>query len=253
VHKNLRQVKDSLLGISCYEEKIAFLKNKFTGSDCYLLAPGPSLGQVDKKLLNEKLKNNLVFCIKQAFLEYGKYTDFHFINDCNLPNPNGYLYNVRKEPIIVASSGYYEPEAKSRFGNFQRWDIFCRVLDPLVYPDNNMGYVLQNLDFSKGLFNNSCLRPCGPSITVETVIYMAVHLGIKNIYAIGWDTGEKVGEHFYKEETYLSDSRNFEYKMVQNGSGPLYNWLKEHGVNLHLISNVSSLSKEIPRIRLEDV
>ena len=239
--------------IDGYDDKVSFLKNKFINSDCFLLAPGPSLGHVDDNLLKEKMKDKLVFCVKQAYDKYKDYVDFHFINDCNIPDRQGYLYNTRKEPIVIASSGYDEATAKRRLGHMQRWDIFCRVLDPLVYPDNNWGYILENHNFEKGLFDNSCLRPCGPSITVETVIYMAVHLGVKNVYAIGWDTGDKIGEHFYKEKTCFSGSRDFEYKMVQKGSAPLYNWLKEHGVNLHLISNVSSLSKEIPRIGLEDV
>lgn len=253
MHLDTANCKTKIGFIDEYDDKVSFLKNKFINSDCFLLAPGPSLDHVDDNLLKEKMRDKLVFCVKQAYNRYGDYTDFHFINDCNIPDKQGYLYNIRKEPIIIASSGYDEATAKLRLGNIQRWDIFCRVLDPLVYPDNNWGYVLENHNFTKGLFDNSCLRPCGPSITVETVIYMAVHLGVKNIYAIGWDTGAKIGEHFYKEKTYFSGSRDFEYKMVQKGSEPLYNWLKEMGINLHLISEVSSLSDEIPRIKLENI
>ena len=82
---------------------------------------------------------------------------------------------------------------------------------------------------------------------------MALHVGVKNIYAIGWDSGDKVGEHFYKSETHLTSNRNFEYEMVQKGSGPLYNWLKDKGVNLHLVSKISALNEQIPRIELKDI
>ena len=41
--------------------------------------------------------------------------------------------------------------------------------------------------------------------------------------------------------------------MVQKGSGPLYNWLKDKGVNLHLVSKISALNEQIPRIELKDI
>jgi hypothetical protein len=108
--------------------------------------------------------------------------------------------------------------------------------------------------FEEGLFTKTIDRPCGPSITIETVIYMAVHVGAKNIYAIGWDSGATtVGKHFYTEKTHLESNREFEYELVQKGSGPLYNWLKQQDVNLHLISDISALDKQIPRIKLEDI
>ena len=247
--------KIQLQSLKDYRDKIAFLKNKYEEKDCFLLAPGPSLGHVKESLLKARLEDNLVFCVKQAFLKYSDYTDFHFINDCNLPSPQGYSYSIEKEPIIVASSGYYEPFAAQRSGTLQKWDIFCRVLTPGVYPEATMGYVLENLNFSKGLFDKTCLRPCGPSITVETVIYMAVHIGVKNIYAIGWDSGATTGKHFYdnKHLHLAGDNKEWDQRLIRNGSGPLYNWLKEQGITLHLISDVSALSDEIPRIKLEDL
>jgi hypothetical protein len=163
------------------------------------------------------------------------------------------MYSAKRGPIVVASSGYPEQHARTRFAPAQHWDIFCTVLDPLVYPNSNLGRLCENYEFERGTFDKMLERPCGPSITMETVIYMAVHLGVKNIYAIGWDTGTNIGEHFYKDATHLTSNRNFEYEMVQNGSGPLYNWLKTRDINLHLVSEVSALSSEIPRVKLEEL
>ena len=165
----------------------------------------------------------------------------------------GYMYSAKRGPLVIASSGYSEAHARTRFAHNQHWDVFCRVLDPLVYPQNNLGRLCENYQFERGTFDKTMDRPCGPSITMETVIYMAVHLGVKNIYAFGWDSGKKVGEHFYDDPTHLTSNRNFEYELVQKGSGPLYNWLKKRNVNLHLVSQVSALSEEIPRIKLEEI
>ena len=203
----------------------------------------------------ETLKGNLTLSVKQAYTKYKKVSDFHFINDCNLPGQGypGYFYNLKKGPIVIASSGYPEEYAKTRFALNQHWDIFCKVIDPQVYPGKNYGRLCENFEFERGLFTNMLDRPCGPSITLETVIYTAVHLGIKNIYAIGWDSGAKVGEHFYKEKTSLTSNRNFEYELVQEGSGPLYEWLQNKNINLYLISEVSALSEQIPRTTLESI
>lgn len=254
--KKTRQLKRQLNRIKTYEEKIAFLKDSYLNERLFILASGPSLGHVDKGELKSKLENSLTFSIKQAYLEYKKETDFHFINDCNLPMINGYAgyrYGIKSGPVVIASSGYPESHARTRFAPLQQWDIFCRVLDPLVYPKGNLGRLCENNKFEEGLFEKRTDRPCGPSITLETVIYMALHVGVKDIYAIGWDSGNKVGEHFYNSDTHLTSNRDFEYEMVQKGSGPLYNWLKEKGINLHLVSKVSALDSQIPRISLKDI
>ena len=59
--------------------------------------------------------------------------------------------------------------------------MFCRVLDPLVYPKSNLGRLCEDNNFDDGLFDKRVERPCGPSITLETVIYMALHVGVKDI------------------------------------------------------------------------
>ena len=253
-----RELRREFRRIVSYSDKLEALEGAYAGKDCFLLAPGPSLGHVQEQELRDKAsgQNIVVMSVKQAYTPYKDITDFHFINDCNLPMINGYAgyrYGIKSGSIVIASSGYPEPHAKTRFAEGQQWDVFCRVLDPLVYPESNLGRLCENNNFDDGLFDKRVERPCGPSITLETVIYMAMHVGVKEIYAIGWDSGDKVGEHFYKSKTHLTSNRNFEYEMVQKGSGPLYNWLKKNGVDLHLVSGVSALSDEIPRIKLKEM
>ena len=253
-----KQLRKDFRKLPSYIDKLDALDGTYEGKTCFLLAPGPSLGHVRTKEVATKAKESeaVILSVKQAYMAYKDITDFHFINDCNLPMNNGYpgyMYSVKSGPIVVASSGYPEPHARTRFAENQHWDIFCRVLDPLVYPIDNLGRLCENYEFERGTFDKTIDRPCGPSITMETVIYMAVHLGIKKIYAFGWDSGAKVGEHFYDGPTHLTSNRNFEYEMVQKGSGPLYNWLRERDIDLHLVSEISALNEQIPRIKLEEI
>ncbi|HBY67171.1 MAG TPA: hypothetical protein DEG69_05040, partial [Flavobacteriaceae bacterium] len=61
------------------------LENCKKGQDCYILACGSSLNKYDNKETRDKLKNSLVFSVKQAYEKFRYETDFHFWNCSNLP------------------------------------------------------------------------------------------------------------------------------------------------------------------------
>ena len=262
-----QELQNELYFMKQHEEKIAFLKNQYAGRSCFILAPGPSVRDPILQELKEDLHNNLVFCIKGTYVDHASVCDFHFLNDCNLPYKNGlagYQYSVQSNPIVVASSGFVEERMRSRVGDHQRWDIFCRVLDPNVYPHHNMGYVLENLNFEAGTFDNTYLRPCGPSLTIETVLYMAVHLGVKNIFALGLDGGTKFTHVFADgpKNVHLDgrprtqaelEFKNWEIDITTSGTGPLQKWLQTKGINLFMISAISTWHHNIPRLSLKEV
>jgi hypothetical protein len=257
--------KNELYFIKSHQEKLDFLKDKYKGMNCFIIAPGPSSRVPEIKQILDVLNENLVFCVKPSYEQFYKYCDFHFYNDCNLPHKNGvvgYEYHLRHDPIKIFSSGYDEQQAIQRTMT-QNYDIFCKVLDPHVSP-NNMGYVLESGKFEEGTFDNSYSRPCGPGLMIETVFYMAVHLGVKNIFTIGVDGGVKFEKVLDKdrENLYLDTSpktnvelefKKFEFKMIQEGTLPLCNWLESKGINLFIASDQSVWNKEIPRIKIEDI
>ena len=259
--------KNKLYFIDGYENRISFLKDKYKDKACFIIAPGPSSCDPQLESLQNSLKNNLVFCVKDSYDYFQGVCDFHFFNDCNLPVHNsciGYQYEAKNEPIIIGSSGFEESVARQRIGDYQQWDIFCKVLDPSVYPNNNMGYVLQNEDFEKGTFDNTYWRPCGPSLVIETVIYMALHVGVKNIFAIGVDGGTKWqkssdqnrrGIHLdaSPKTQHELDYKNWEIEITHKGTRPLYDWLKKKNINLFLISKVSNWHSKIPRVSVHQV
>ena len=101
-------------------------------------------------------------------------------------------------------------------------------------------------------------RPCGPGILYETVIYMAQHLGVKKIVALGWDLSKKDPKrdkdykHFYEDKKMFNkgDILPWEISITCEASEALFYWLKEKGVELELVSNKSNLYENIPRVKL---
>ena len=97
---------------------------------------------------------------------------------------------------------------------------------------------------------------------LETVIFAAVHLGVKNIFALGWDLSasniqevEKYDHFFGSTQKLLNrgDMLDWEIQETREVTKDIFYWLKERGINLHLVSTQSSLYENIPRIRIEDI
>ena len=61
-------IKTKLQSYETIEERLSFLKNMFKDETAYLISCGPSLTTHDKDILNEKLKNKLVFLFTYCIL-----------------------------------------------------------------------------------------------------------------------------------------------------------------------------------------
>ena len=62
-----KQLKQDIQSLETIEERLQHLKDKYKGETAYILTCGPSLSTHDEQLLNSKLKDKLVFGIKQAY------------------------------------------------------------------------------------------------------------------------------------------------------------------------------------------
>ena len=235
--------------------KIDVLKDSFKDKECVILTCGPSLNDVHKAKLKEYCKDKVVLAVKQAYNYLPEVVDFHFWNCSNLPYPsiNGAHYTYwQKEPIVISSSNY---DLGMRWdASKQKQDIYFKV--PIRTEINNE-FVTKTLKFDDYLLEKQLTRPCGPGIMLETVIYMAVHLGVSKITAIGWDINPAKNEddhkHFFGETRNLvnrGDLLDWELKANQDASEHMYNWLKYKNIDLVLASNRSSLYNGIPRITL---
>ena len=252
------EIKSKLLKLPTLEEKVELLKDSFKGETCYILSCGPSLSDYEPDFLREQLKDKLVFSVKQAYETFPDITDFHFFNCANMPAPSHpplwehYAYD-KVSPIAIASSNY--PHGQ-RWSKFQKNDLFFKV--PIRTEINNE-FLSVTKDFEKYTLDNQIERPCGPGIMYETVLYAALHLGVKKIVALGWDlcynNPKELDdyEHFFGSTESLhnrGDILDWEIDSTRDASEHLYKWLKERGVELELASDKSSLYEKIPRVQL---
>jgi glycosyltransferase involved in cell wall biosynthesis len=258
IKQKTKDLKKQIKKLDSLEKKLDLLENSYEGETCYILNCGPSLTKSASEALQEKLKDKLVFSVKQAKDYVPGVTDFHFFNCANTPLPdNAFLpehYRYEKEdPIIVASSNY---DLGTRWHKFQKQDIFFKI--PIRTEINNE-FLCLTKQFENYTINNNITRPCGPGIMYETVIYMAVHLGVKKIVVLGWDLSNqdpkkaKDYKHFYDDQQKMfnkGDVLPWEISITCEASEDLYKWLKTKDIELELCSKESQLYEGIPRVEI---
>tara|TARA_B100000282_G_scaffold296866_1_gene280624 strand:+ start:76 stop:1821 length:1746 start_codon:yes stop_codon:yes gene_type:complete len=253
-----QKLKKQIQNIS-FQEKINLLKDSYKGKECYILGCGPSINDYDEHKLSKFLENKLVLSVKQAYERFKEVTDFHFFNCSNLPKRENYPFNppyrYSDKTISISSSNYDE---YLRWPHTQISDLFFKI--PIRTEINNE-FLVRTGKIDDYLLDKQLTRPCGPGIMYETVLFMAIHLGVKSITCIGWDlTNDKVNEttyeHFYGSTENLlnrGDILDWEIEETKNFSKSMFYWLKRNGINLRLASSKSKLYKGIPRIKLEEL
>ena len=239
-----------------YQAKIKFLHNQYQGQDCYLLSCGPSLNQYSKDFLNDYLKDKLTLSVKTSYERHRDVTDFHFFNCCNLPRPTTKPYHYDyNNTIAIASSNF---PAGYRWSPIQKYDIFFKI--PLVDISTQINHFVSiNKEFDKYKLDKQFERPVGPGIMYETVLFMAVHLGVKSINTIGWDLTPKPTthindyDHFYNKELSLCNPgsmMHWEIEATTKASKDLYYWLKNQNIELNILTDNTALYEGIPRIKI---
>lgn len=185
-------------------ERLEILKDAYRGETLFVVACGPSLKNIAAEQLQAFLADKLVLAIKQAYLTLPRQTDFHVIHHSNLQR---YRYPSEGAPIVVN-----EDEGHS----FLHADL---VLPKA--PSNLYAALSVFRNFDDYLLERNPVRPCGPGVMYEMVFYLAVHLGVRRIVAIGWDlysdaeqlrqlAEDRVGPtHFYETDwrRFDADSR----------------------------------------------
>mgnify|MGYP001229638328 CR=1 FL=1 len=211
------------------------LHNLKKGQDCYILACGPSLNKYDNEETRELLKTKLVFSVKQAYDRFEKETDFHFWNCSNLPIDYmniPYRYMDHRPEVVVASSNY--PRGQ-RWSLDQEYDLFFRV--PLLEEaEGKENALVIKKNYDDFLFEKTGEeRQIGPGIMLETVLYTAIHVGVKAITTIGWDL-DAHGSHFYKEGEVSNKGCEIPWDMEANSEAvpSIKDWLQSKGIELNV-------------------
>lgn len=215
------------------------LQDSRKGQDCYILACGPSLNKYKDEETRAKLNSNLVFSVKQAYDQFKDETNFHFWNCSNLPIDYmniPYRYADHRPEVVVASSNYEEGQ---RWNPEQHRDVFFRIplMEQIGGKENTLA-VKRNYD--DYLISKTCTERCtGPGIMLETVFYIAIHVGVKSITTIGWDLNAH-GSHFYNEkDKALMDNKGCEipWDMTVNAQAvpSIKDWLAKKGIKLNIL------------------
>ena len=258
ISKRVKILKQKIKKAKTLKERTELLHNAFEGEECYILATGPSLGDYDPDILKEKMSGKLVLTVKQAYDLYADVSDFHFFNCANLPAPKNnllpihYDYSNEKDVISIASSNY---KLGTRWNPIQKNDLFFKI--PIRTEINNE-FLCKTKRFNDYLLENTLQRPCGPGIMFETVMYIAAHLGVSKITAIGYDLSKSTGntedhEHFFGSTTSTinqGDILGWEMEANIDASKEAFEWLKDRGIELELASDKSILYEGIPRVKI---
>ena len=232
------------------------LYNKHANKECVILTCGPSLTEYSKKKVLEFCKNKIIICVKEAIIEFKNEADYFVANHSRHRN-----FEFNSKTIKIYQKSSYAPMNKNITTNY----------DIILPEDNSYANKIQLLkthNFNNYNIKNNICRPWGPGILYETVFYLCLYMGFKNVYTIGWDLLDtssnkpKLLEHFFENnnnEEYKKSIRWHkrsingyfnEMKMVNENIVYMYNYLKQNKMNLFVVGKQSYVNKNIPRIIL---
>ena len=81
--KDTPYLRDIMLQYEDITDRLAQLKNSYEGETCYIVGAGPSLQNYDVDYVKDKLKDNLVITIKQAYELLEEIVDIQILNFAN--------------------------------------------------------------------------------------------------------------------------------------------------------------------------
>lgn len=242
-----RSVVDSKLPLS---QKIKLTENLFDGKDVYIFAAGPSLKNIDMELLRPKLKRSLVFCIKQSYEVVKEFCDVIIMNYCNFQD---YEWDEMNSAVFWASfeKGHAESIESNGYKCSHIFDIKNNKdgFRNTTAFKNSWGSILNVEDSSANW---------GPGLMYEIAIPIALSAKPKNIHLVGWDIGSKTEEadntkfmndHFYDHSKVKLKTKitNEEIDLVSSSTYSLWEFLKEKGIELTVISDRSLVNSKVVR------
>lgn len=236
MHQKTKTLKKLIDGKSRLEIN-EICKDFYKGEKVFIFTCGPSLNDFDIEKFQQAFPNEAIFTVKQSFLKLDQ-CDFNFYNGGNqTPYDND-------DTIFV-------------FGRTQGPINKTHIIDPI----DQREILSVSKRFDRWTFDNSIVRPWGPGIMYEQVLYHALHLGFSEAYICGWDLNDpKLYEnhlpHYYDGIPIVrpcSPMYDGELEQVINASSDLYRFFSDEGLSIKLFGDKSYLSEEIPRVTLEGI
>ena len=257
MHKDTKYLKNIMIQYEDITDRLAQLKNSYEGETCYIVSAGPSLKNYEPEFLKERLKNNLVFTIKQSYLLLKEICDFHILNFTNF-EPYQWLNET-----IVAWEVFEQYHPQMILENGFNVDVMFPVIRNHGTMDNTQA---ARLDFDDFTMDKTYDRAWGPGLMYEMAIPLAMFLGCKEIITVGWDIGdiskfsgdnqneEQWQDHFYEGKSNIqyapTSMTKQEVELVTESVSFVHKWLKEKGIDFKICSDRNPADKSIPRVEL---
>ena len=264
MHKNTNVLRNKMLQYEDIPDRLKILKDAYKEETCYIVSAGPSLKNYPPEYLKEKLEKKLIICVKQAYNVLQEIADFHVLN---LTNFQPYNYINENNIVVWEVFEQFHPEM------ILQNNLKCELMLP-VTGNHNPDIITRinesqagKLSFDNFTLDKTLDRMYGPGIMYETVIHLALYLGVNKIITLGWDIGdvnkfkgdnlrEDVWQdHFYEDTSekmaYAPTPMNFhEVNTVVNSTEYLNKWLQSKGVEFNIISDTNPSHKSIKRVKL---
>ena len=164
-------------------EKINLLKDLFKDdeSECFILGAGPTYAEVSNSYKRYIINNYFTFAIKYIINELDKNNLF----------PTMYLFNEYIADNQTLPKNY--EKTLSAGTNLKKYNSDIKIfLNKSINHNNNFKLIIKEVDSisfeanSKYIKNNNIYLPFGHTM-YELAIPLAIHMGFKKIYTIGWD------------------------------------------------------------------
>ena len=243
-----KSLKSKILSYDSIEERLEILKQQFKGKTAVILAPGPTLNNVDLSLLYDR-DDIVILSIKQAYDNIKGQSDFHIVNTYNFDKYTGYDYEHLDTIIFYGLSKSYIPQQMEKLSiKPHPCDIWVPVVNP---PYIEYAQCMHNGNWNKLLsLQHDTETWWGTSILFEQAIPMALLLGCTDICTIGWDmtTGQHSYEHNKVAFIPMSDEEQKTLDSIK-GTTSLYDWCIENHISIKILSDINAADKRFERIQ----
>ena len=244
-NRRLRPTRPNLI-----QSSLKKYKDLHVGKSAVILTCGPSLSEYDREDMRRFCQDKIVFTIKQAIKRYPEISNYHFFNDNNFCKYDTSAVKIASaaNPLIMKRAVWKDQEIDVML---KISSVTWNIRDSISYKKNFDRMMISEDETS---------RPWGPGIMYETVLPLVLYTGIKKIYVNGWDYTTVDGKlkHYYDEKRAkkhlintgkeIGTMSHGEKEVFLESTEHLYDFLKELGVELHILSSCSQISDKFNRI-----
>lgn len=222
-----------LHNIACQYKRLNFLKDLFNNEHIVIIAPGPYL---DKSKLKYIIDNYITISVKYVtryLFDNNMIPTFIVFNQwlANGNSVNDYDKYTNKVTSIYGkkrnSKSYGLIDFNSSGNHKVSFKKISQHIDVFSWKPNNLYY------------NNA-------HIMLELCIPLCIHIGVKNIYTLGWDLDYSKKSYFTDEVKTLKkvDNNNTEAHIVKD----VAIILKKYGINILKLNNDSPIQLDFIKL-----